>query len=100
RARARLLRIHARTGEAPDAGLEQPPVVIDQGHGFETVGLIRLDRHPVPGFGREQSEPIVELALVEKPRLAQQKLFAALEVERLPCGQAGDAAGADNMPAW
>ena len=78
-ARARLLRIHARAGKAAHAGFKQPAVVIDQRHGLDRVGLTGLARHPVPSIRREQSEPRVELAVVEQARFVQQKLLTAIE---------------------
>ena len=97
-ARARLLRIHARAGEAPHAGLEQAAVVIDQRNGLDRIGLIGLARHPVPGFRREQREPVVELAVVEQARLMQQELLAAMQVERLPCRQPRRPASRSDRP--
>ena len=82
RPRARLLRIHARAREPPHPRLQQPPVVVDQRHRVVRIVLVGLARHPVPGVGGEQREPVVELGLVEQPRLVQQELLAAVQIER------------------
>ena len=90
RARPRLLRIHPWAGETANAGFKQAAIVIDQRHRLEWIALIWLARHPIPGFRREQSEPIIEFALVKKSRLVQQKLLAAAKIERWrvrSCGQ-------------
>src|SRR5579871_627445 len=50
------------------------------------VRLVRLARHPVPGVGGEQGEPVVEPRLIEKPRLMQEELLADRKIKRLVRG--------------
>src|ERR1700729_1076139 len=98
RAGARLLRIHARACKPAHAGFEETPVVVDQRDGFEAVGLTGLARYPVPGLGREHSEPFAEIAVIERPRLAQQSERAAPAGGPLPRRWPGDAAGGFDLP--
>lgn len=87
-ARPRLLRVHPWAGQTANAGFKQTAIVIDQRHSLEWIALSWLARHPIPGVRREQSQPIIEFALVKKPRLIQQKLLAVTKIEQWPCGHA------------